>query len=109
MKKEFTTEDRASLLLFIHEKASLSPFIGIGYKYEDILDTIAEFGEAGLVENINGKLQVTSKGLEVLRKFNGSKKVGVSQWISPKIDQKISKVDENFIYLPNKSELEKID
>lgn len=109
MKKKFTAEDQASLLLFLHEKASLSPFIGIGYTYEDVLTTIAEFGETGLVENINGELKVTPKGLELLRNSNGSKKVGVSQWISPKIDQKISKVDENYIYLPNKSELEKID
>lgn len=81
-------------------RQDLSAILNLGYSYETIACELERCIKDNDIVDVNGKLQITEKGIKKssdLVKFLKKQKKG---WIDPEYESKIEQIDINFIYLP---------
>lgn len=93
------------LLKIIKYSGDINPLIKLGYEYSQIINLIAIEVDEGNAQYLNGELFITEKGNMLISNLINNRKQGSESWIEPEIESKISKIDKNFIYLPNKKDL----
>ena len=98
--KAFTLEEEAYLLQVIKGDGNIEPLTG-KHSYIEISDEINSLITSKYAVAENASLRITEKGLERLNNLHKSLKRRKNGWIEPEIDQKIEKIGENDIYLPN--------
>ena len=98
-------EVKLSLLKIIQNNSNLSPLVGMGYDYKEISDLITLAAKDGLIINNNGQLELTDEGVKKMEELTKVLKKHKSNWIVPQMGDRIEKISEDFIYLPNKDHL----
>lgn len=94
------------LLRIIHFNKALDSLLNSGLEYSQIADLLVDAIANGLVEDGEGKLQLTEAGSEKLSELNSLlHSESTNSWILPEEESRIEKIDKFVIYLPNKNEL----
>ena len=91
-----TTRNSGNVKKLIHE----------GVAYKEIGDFIMSAIETGYLQEIGGKVSLTKAGEgkfnELKKKFKNTNK---AEWIDEENKSKISKIDQDAVFLPNQKEL----
>lgn len=93
------------LLKIIKFNGDISPLIQLGYEYAQVTSLIKIEIEEKNAHYLNGTLFLTEKGNSLISKLISSRPPGSNSWIEPEYASKISKIDKDFIFLPNRKEL----
>lgn len=93
-------EEKIFLLSVIDEDGNVAPLAQV-HSYDEILNEIKVMMDEGLVV-IDEEIKLTEKGHQAINNLLVMQKKLKRDWIRPYFQYKIDKIDENFIYLPNK-------
>jgi hypothetical protein len=97
---------KSFLLKIINKNGNIEPLKELGYEYSQIVTFIKNEISDRNAEYKNGELKLTPKGIEILKNLeNKTNKKGSSKWIEPELQSRISKLDKNDVFLPNKDDL----
>jgi predicted methyltransferase len=101
-------QQEIKLLLFkiLKNNGNIAELTEYGYQYSQIFSLIKELITDGFVKKETNQILLTSKGLEEIEKLNQNLgRKGTNQWIEPENKSKISKIEKDFVFLPNQNEL----
>ena len=91
------------LLQIVKHNGSLESLVEQGLIYTQIVQLIEEAVENGYLCEEKSKLIVTDKGDKVIQRIRKQlREDGLTQWISPKYEEKIDKLKKDDIYIPKK-------
>lgn len=85
-------------------RQDLSAILDLGYSYESIAYELERCIKDDDIVDVNGKLQITEKGIKKsseLVKFLKKQKKG---WLDPEYEIRIEQIEINFIYLPKEKD-----
>jgi len=94
------------LLKLVKSNANIQPVIELGYDYAQVISFLNLLVEQNLLQKQNNQVFVTIEGLTEIEKLNIKfNRFNSSKWIEPESESRISKIDKEFVFLPNKNEL----
>ena len=85
-------------------RQDLSAILDLGYSYESIAYELERCIKDDDIVDVNGKLQITEKGIKKsseLVKFLKKQKKG---WLDPEYESRIEQIEINIIYLPKEKD-----
>lgn len=106
MKDSFINDEPeylALLLQIIKVNGSVETIVKLGYNYSKIAESLNYLRQKVYIILDGDIIKLTAKGYKMLKLVN--KKLGrrgISKWVSPKLDEKIPKMNKFDIYLPSK-------
>jgi len=99
-------EVKLILLKLVKSNGNLQPLIEMGYEYAQVINFINFLTEEELLKKEKNKISITDKGLKEIQRLNKKyNRLNSAQWIEPKIESRITPIDKDFVYLPNRNEL----
>ncbi len=101
-------DQEIKLLLYkiLNGNGDIAELTEYGYEYSQIFSIIKQLIADSILEKNGNDINLTQKGrteIEELNKKLGRK--GTNKWIEPENKSKISKIEKDFVFLPNQSEL----
>ncbi|MFC3561194.1 hypothetical protein [Pedobacter jamesrossensis] len=93
------------LLKIIKFNGDVTPLLNLDYDYVQISGLIQKEIEDKNAEYNKGNLFLTEKGNLLIQKLEKDRDPGSSSWIEPELASKITPIEKDFVYLPNRKEL----
>jgi hypothetical protein len=108
LKRDNTMQEEVKLLLLklVKSNGNLQPIIDLGYEYSQIINFLNFLTEEKSLIKEKNKVTITEFGLNEIQRLNKKfNRYNSAQWIEPKTESRISPIEKDFIYLPNRNEL----
>jgi len=94
------------LLKIIKFNGNIEPLEKLGFEYVQIAEMIKEEISSKNAAIINGELTLTNKGELLIQSLNKNfSRQNSEEWIEPEYHNRVAKLDENDVYLPDQNEL----
>lgn len=84
----------------IEQGQSIQSLQRIGYNIAQIISSIEQLLELGLMQVVSERVQLTERGTVILREYNAGPDGGSSVWIAPLAEQRREPMPLNAPYVP---------